>query len=89
MTKVAEYRDIRGEALSQRSILAQAHSSKVRGTVKLVAATAGWEPAGSMARWTDGYYAVHYMVDGAVNGRRYRELMDAQAHYDRLTAERS
>jgi len=39
-----------------------------------------------MARWTDGYFAVWYVIGGARNGRRYLSMLDAQAHYARLVA---
>jgi hypothetical protein len=88
MTRLCEYRDITPETRSNLTELDSAASARLQGrTVQLVHATAGWEPAGSMARWTDGFYAVWFEMNGARNGQRYRTEPEARTHFARLTEE--
>ena len=61
------------------------------GKVRLVWSSPGWEIAGSMMRWTNGFWAVWWLDRSyARQGRRY--LPDdagettARAHFARLTA---
>lgn len=72
LKRVTEYGS---EAFNRRGLAAQivmesGTDARFR-TVSLVRSDAGWEPAGSMARWTDGYYAVRKLIDGAEHGRRF------------------
>jgi len=46
--------------------------------------TAGWHAAGSMMRWTNGHYAVHFEMGGAQHGRQYRDYESAKAYFDNL-----
>jgi hypothetical protein len=85
MTQLAEYRDVNDSNRARGTILREAFSKKVNTCVRLIAVTEGWEPAGSVARWTDGYFAVRFERDGATNGQRYNSMLDATAHYLRLT----
>jgi hypothetical protein len=89
MTKLAEYRDVNDGNRSKSSILNHANPNKVRSTVYLRYVAHGYEPAGSVARWTDGYYSVRFLLDSAFHGQRYAltktGLEQAQAHFDRLT----
>jgi hypothetical protein len=40
--------------------------------------SAGFEPAGSVARWTNGYYAVRwYAPDGTRHGKQTKTLSEA------------
>jgi hypothetical protein len=55
---------------------------------RLVQSTAGYECAGSCARWTDGYTAVLFDSDGAVHGRRFKSEADARALFSRWIADR-
>jgi len=52
--------------------------------VQLKAVTAGWHAAGSMMRWTNGHYAVHFEMGGAQHGRQYRDYESAKAYFDNL-----
>lgn len=85
MTRLAEYRDITPETRCQVTQLDARPCARLRGaTVRLVHATPGWEPAGSMARWTDGFYAVWWDQFNARQGRRYQTEAEARAHFTRL-----
>jgi hypothetical protein len=72
--QIAEYRQ--GMQMSRVTILAEC------GGYQLVSATAGYEPAGSMARWTNGYYGVWFHVDGARNGRRMLDATEARELFE-------
>ena len=50
---------------------------------QLVHVGAGWEPAGAGLRQTDGYYAVRWWVDGGQYGRRFRDLDEAMAYWEK------
>jgi hypothetical protein len=65
---------------------AEKYAPKLKAKVRLLKSTAGYEMAGSCARWTDGYYAVRWnRVDGSIHGGRYKTLAEAVAHFDRVT----
>jgi hypothetical protein len=66
----------------------------IHGNIRLVWSSPGFETAGSVMTWTNGYWAVWYVLyDGTRHGRRYQSDADgemkARAHYRRLTAEQS
>jgi hypothetical protein len=52
--------------------------------VRLEHYTAGYEPAGAMARWTDEGWAVRWTMNHARHGQRYRTFDEARAHFERL-----
>ncbi len=52
--------------------------------VTLEAVTAGWACAGSVMRWDNGHFAVSWHVDGSTHGSRYRNIEDAQKHFERI-----
>lgn len=58
-----------------------------RGTeYKLLQSSAGYECAGSMMRYTEGYYACRYTLkDGTQGGKRYKNFDDAVAEFNRVT----
>ena len=47
--------------------------------------SAGYEPAGSMARWTDERWGVTFDQGGAINGRRFLTLPPAQDLFNKWT----
>jgi hypothetical protein len=66
----------------------------IHGNIRLVWSSPGFEIAGSVMIWTNGYWAVWYSrVDGTCHGRRYRPDAEgeakAHAHFRQLTAERN
>ncbi len=71
MSKVAEYASVdalvRPEVVDTRTVSV---GRKPR-TYELVRCGPGWEPAGSMARWTDGYHAVRFYAGGSTHGLRF------------------
>ncbi len=77
---------------SQRSVrftLAEAPMTRGgmagRTMVRLVSRTAGYEPAGSLARWTDGGFSVLFDMGGAQHGNSYRDEAKARARFAELT----
>jgi hypothetical protein len=71
------------------TVLATAWSAHVKADVSLIESSPGFESAGSVARWTNGYCAVRWYQDGARHGQRYKpdQLDAARQHFTRLTAE--
>jgi hypothetical protein len=85
MTKLAEYGTFSADESAKVTQIDEAYSNKVRAMVRFVESSAGYEPAGSVARWTDGYYAVRWTdYSGAIQGRRYRDRYEAANHFGRL-----
>ena len=83
---LAEYGSYPPEDRAQARVIAEGHSEKVRSTVKLVEVSPGWEMAGSVARWTNGYFAVWWWESsGTRHGQQYKDEAKAAAHFDRLT----
>ena len=88
---LAEYGSFPASECAIAQTIASAHSTKIRAAVSLVWSSPGFEVAGSVARWTNGYFAVRWTnADGAIMGQRYRNdgagEASARAHFDRLTA---
>lgn len=72
--KVAEYRDIPTGLHSRVTVLTTASGPNPSGYVRsytLSHHTAGYECAGSMARWTDERWSVLTFSDGASHGRSF------------------
>ena len=66
----------------------------IHGNIRLVWSSPGFEVAGSVMIWTNGYWAVWYSrVDGTHHGRCYRPdaegEAEARAHFRQLTTEQS
>ena len=71
---LSEYRDARREDMAVVETKDTRYSTHpaIRSTVRLVWSSPGWECAGSMMRWTNGFYGVLYTAsDGATHGRRF------------------
>lgn len=72
--------------LANIRVLAESVDPKGR-PVLLTESDAGWEIAGSAARWTDGHYKSTTMIDGMSFGRKYVKtglgLERARADYGR------
>ncbi|QDP54627.1 MAG: hypothetical protein Unbinned3459contig1002_19 [Prokaryotic dsDNA virus sp.] len=51
---------------------------------KLFAISEGYEPAGSMLRWTDAVYSVEFYFDGARHGKRFKSYDKARDEFYRL-----
>ena len=81
----AEYGTFDTDERAVRECLDEAWSDIVRSTVLLVQSSPGFEPAGSVARWTNGYYAVWWDLAGTIHGRRYHDEDAARAHFARIT----
>ncbi len=46
--------------------------------------TSGYEIAGSGLRWTDGYYAVRFELDGATHGQRFAPTNEGRTKAEAL-----
>jgi hypothetical protein len=44
----------------------------------LIHQSAGFEAAGSCARWTNGYFAARRLIDGAWHGRQFKTEQEAR-----------
>lgn len=53
----------------------------------VIHATAGYEAAGSMLRWTDGYFGCVFYQQGARNGRLTKTEVEARHFFDLWTKE--
>jgi hypothetical protein len=51
---------------------------------KLFAISEGYEPAGSMLRWTDAVFSVEFYFDGAQHGKRFKSYDKAREEFYRL-----
>ena len=85
MVKLAEYRDIEGQSRAERVVLETAPMrigySSLTTPLELARVSPGWECAGSVARWTDGYWSVRWQDDrGSYQGRMFNlETGEAEA----------
>lgn len=88
---IAEAGDVNEGNRAQTERIASAWSDLVRAEVDLSYVTPGFEIAGSVCRWTNGYWAVRWqMRDGTTHGRRYQPTdpgeTEARSHFGRLTS---
>jgi hypothetical protein len=89
---LADYGDQNYEAAIIETIAeAFAPHPAINATVRLQRSSPGFEPAGSRARWTNGYFAVRWRDrGGATQGRRYPDdpagEAEARARFAALTA---
>lgn len=85
-----EYAQIPADSSTRVDQIAQGVMKQFRRDCYLIHSTEGYEPAGSMARWTNEYYAViFYDASGSRNGRRFKASDKAQAEalFSKWTAE--
>lgn len=85
---IVEYRSTEGRDNPSATTVLYSAVGNIHGypTVSLTHSTEGYEPAGSMLRWTNEYWAVrHTAPDGARHGKRYLTLTEALVHYSTLT----
>lgn len=52
---------------------------------RLLMVSPGYEVAGSAMRWTDGYFAVRFTLDGARHGRRFKTSNQAHSLFDTIS----
>ena len=85
---LAEYRELNDSNRAVVTILDKGPADGKYNMLVLYASTPGFEPAGSVARWTNGAYGVRYYYNGAFYGQRYKPdevgLEKARAHFDRM-----
>jgi len=81
---------VNGSNLAKREVIKSHYCPHIaiRAEVRLVWSSPGFERAGSMMRWTNGFWAVQWERDGCTYGARY--LPDgegetkAREHFARL-----
>lgn len=85
---VIEYRDIPAGSHAKRQVLESEVTTIGRRHREyfLSHSTAGYECAGSMARWTNEYYSVTFEAGGAINGRRFLTEKDARDLFNKWIA---
>lgn len=89
--QIAEYRDITNQPLALGIIIERGIGARpgVKGEVLFQEFHEGWEPAGSMARYTVATYRVTFQSDGATHGKRFLLTLEgyneAKAYFERLT----
>lgn len=71
--------------ISSYRVLDQRQSPKTGCSYRLVEIGKGFETAGSAMRFTNGVFAVHFRLDGAIHGRRFKSLDDASALFNKWT----
>jgi hypothetical protein len=79
--EIAECGSQPGAPVSLRAVV-EARAGKDGREYRLEQASEGYESAGSMMRWTDGYWAVSFDFEGARHGRRFKEEADARTLFD-------
>lgn len=80
-----EYKDIKDDEFSKRTILASGMGSFNRN-YDLVHKTAGYECAGSCARYTnESWGAIATNRDGTTSGQWYKTETEAREHFERVT----
>lgn len=82
---VAEYGDLTKEDFTTRTVIERRYMRGETRSAALVMSSSGFECAGSLARWTDAYWAVETYIDGSRHGRRFKNEADAVALFDRWT----
>lgn len=83
--KITDYGTIKANAWPVASYKCLAKASKEGREFTLCHVGRGYEPAGSMARWTDGYHAVRFYLDGAIHGRRFKDFNEAVELFNKWT----
>lgn len=85
MQGIKEYRDLTDTERSVRTVHARATGAFGR-EYTLVHKTAGYECAGSCARYTEELWgAIGRNFDGTTTGQWYLTEAEARAHFDRVT----
>ena len=81
-----EYRDIHPSNMSVKTTHAEA-SGAFGAVYRLVHKTAGYECAGSCARYTDAAWGAiaTSAMDGTMFGQWYKTEAEARTHFDRVT----
>lgn len=87
--RITRYGEIGNAPVSVRTVIESANTitnHNIPRTYRLVTKTAGYESAGSMARWTDESHGVTFELDGCTHGQWYKSLDHAKENFDNLVA---
>lgn len=83
---IAEYRNIDNAPRAERSPVMVGRLRGDGARVELARVSEGFECAGSCARYTEAYWSVRWHDGSAYHGRRFRDGVDAQDYFKRVTA---
>lgn len=86
---LCEYSDVNDSNRAQLEVLEERHVPSKRRTYRLVRCSAGFTTAGSVARWTNGYYAVWFELQGARHGQQFKTLEEARERFELWAADPS
>ena len=80
---IAEYGDIKrlGWRMSVETLLGTHVRERDGRVYKLSHHAAGYEVAGSCARWTNEKWSVRFMLDGARHGKSFASWLDAVCYF--------
>lgn len=81
---IKEYRDLKPEDESEVKILAKGIAAFNR-EYTLKHHTAGYEPAGSCARYAEEKFSVTYPFDNAIHGKAFKTEIEAKEYFDKHT----
>lgn len=84
MKKSVEYSQVNDTNRSEVTLLKTGVSS-LGNLYRLEHYTAGYEPAGSRARWTNEGWAVRFNSGGSVHGRRFKTEKEAIDRFNEVT----
>lgn len=80
-----EYGDIKANHLPVSTYTILYQRTKNGREYKLVHRSAGYEPAGSAARYTNKCWSVDFWLDNARHGRRFTVRDKADEYFDRMS----
>ena len=93
MTRICEYDQVNEGNQSHRILLQTGVSVSTTRSVSrkyfLSHHTEGFEPAGSMARWTQEKWTVRFYLDGSYHGRQFDTEHDARVYFHERTTKDS
>jgi hypothetical protein len=85
MKYTVECQEVNDSNRAKRTVIKSARNDNLRATYTLTHTTAGYEPAGSMARYTEESWGVLYTTDnGAMGGEWFKSLEYASNRFDAI-----
>lgn len=84
MPLAKEYSTYGDEEASKRTLLATEYSPRLGRNVRLMHKTAGYEPAGSCARFTQELWGALYDLDWSTAGQWFKTEAEARKYFNKL-----
>jgi hypothetical protein len=82
---VAEYGTVEGERFAKSEVLATKLAGfRGKTEYRLEAVSAGWQIAGSMLRWDNGFFAVRFEDGNSRHGRGFKTYEEAITAFDKV-----